>query len=55
MFSHLDSRFKQIFSNVDASIGGVSVIVFGDLFQPPSHDPNSAIFGSYLWSPFKFF
>jgi len=66
MFSHLDSRLKQIFSNANAPFGGISVIVFGDLrqlrpvcdrwiFQPPSHDPYSAIFGSYLWSPFKFF
>jgi len=66
MSSHLDSRLKQIFSNVDAPFGGISVIVFGNLrqlrpvcdrliFQPPSLDPHSAIFGSYLWSPFKFF
>ncbi|XP_044313295.1 ATP-dependent DNA helicase PIF1-like [Drosophila rhopaloa] len=66
MFSHLDSRLKQIFSNVDTPFGGISVIVFGDLrqlrpvcdrwiFQPPSHDPYSAIFGSHLWSPFRFF
>jgi len=61
MSSHLDSRLKQIFSNVDAPSGGISVIVFGDLrqlrpvcdrliFQPPSHDPYRAIFGSYLLS-----
>jgi len=66
MFFHLDSRLQQIFSNVDAPFGGISVIVFGDLrqlrpvcdrwiFQPPSHDPYIAIFGTYLWSPFKFF
>jgi len=56
MFSHLDSRLKQIFSNVDAPFGGILVIVFGDLrqlrpvcdrwiSQPLSHDPYSAIFG----------
>jgi len=33
MFSHLDSRLKQIFFNVDAPFGCISVIVFGDLRQ----------------------
>jgi len=33
MFSHLNSRLKQIFSNVDAPFEGISVIVFGDLRQ----------------------
>jgi len=65
MFSHLDSRLKQIFKN-SAPFGNISVIVFGDLrqlrpvggrwiFEPNTTDPYFAIFGSSLWDLFKYF